>query len=149
MFRLAALAERAAADAAERAALSDIRAHFQLVRNFHEHRMANLPKNQKDIAKRTHEALIDSMRSDVTQRIFDSRASARSAFRADWRRRHLWKLALLRVRGYLACVHLLSSLYEPGNAGFFRAAESFASAKTEARLGTSIPTGRHHAASRF
>lgn len=127
MFRLAALAEQAAANAAERAAFSDVRAHFQIVRNFHAHRIANIPKNQRDIAERTHEALIGSMRSGVAQLITDVRATARSTFRAEWRRRHMWKLALLRVRGYLAFVHLVGCLYAPGNAGFLRAAESFAS----------------------
>lgn len=127
MFSLAASAEQAAADAAERTAISETRAHLQLVRDFHAHRMANLSLNQT--AERTHEALIGNIRSEMLQRISDVRATAQRNFRAKWRRRHMWKLALLRVRGYLACVRLLASLYEPGNAGFFRAASSFASAK--------------------
>lgn len=127
MFRLAALAEEAAADAAERAAISDVSAHFQIVRNFHAHRMKNLPKNQKDIAERTHNALIDNMRSELAKQITDVRATARSIFRAGWRRRHMWKLALLRVRGYMVCVRLLANLYEPGKPGFLRAEASFLS----------------------
>lgn len=127
MFRLAALAEEAAADAAEREMSELRRPHFQLVRNFHAHRMKNLPKNQKDIAERTHNALIDNMRSELAKQITDVRATARSIFRAGWRRRHMWKLALLRVRGHLAWVRLLASLYEPGKPGFLRAEASFLS----------------------
>ena len=39
----------------------------------------------------------------------------------------MWKLALLRVRGYMVCVRLLANLYEPGKPGFLRAEASFLS----------------------
>lgn len=128
MFRLALLAEAAAADEAERIVRAEIKDQFEFVCSYHDHRMQNCPKNQRSIAENSHSAMVLHLRSEAPHQILDARHTACRIYRARWRRRHRWKLALLRVRAYLAMrAYVLDTVYSPdGGAGFKIAEESFA-----------------------
>lgn len=128
MFRLALLGETAAADEAERIVRAEIKNQFDFVCSYHDHRMQTCPKNQRSIAENSHNAMIVHLRSEAPHQILDARQEACRVFRAGWRRRHRWKLALLRVRAYLAMrAYVLDALYSPhGGVGYGKAAASFA-----------------------
>ena len=126
MFTMAADAEAAAGRAAIGHARRQLGEDNRQIRAYGDWREANSPFIMLPRVRALHAQKLSQFERSAPARIRDAELIARQAYRQGWRRRHRWKLAMVRVRAFLAMQSLMADIYVPGGAGAQRTATHFA-----------------------
>ena len=125
MFTLAATASRAAVARAEKIVREDLYEEARRVQSYTARSIEAAPPVLRVRKQALRNATLATFRASAADRVRDVGATALRAYWVGWRRRHRWRLALVRVRAFLAMRSLLEDVYAPGGAGWKRARLSY------------------------
>lgn len=129
MFTLAVAASRAAVARAEKIVRAELHEEAARVERYTRNSLEMTPPLMRARRKAAHDATIAVFRAAAAIRVRQAGATAADSYWVGWRRRHRWKLALVRVRAFLAVRSLLEDVYAPGGAGWKRARLSYRKAE--------------------